>query len=159
MDGSRLDAFSRALAQRPSRRGVLRTLSTLFLAGVLATVRGEQAVAKKCGPCRKKKHGKCKKNRPNGTPCPNFGTCQNGRCVLPFCTPQACAADTRCERPGSAVGCFCRTAPGTGAPFCGQRATMGPVDSCAECSAEELCSRCDVVGADFSCHLRCPDPR
>jgi hypothetical protein len=37
---------------------------------------------KNCPPCKKRKDGKCKKNKPDGTVCEG-GTCQSGSCVQP----------------------------------------------------------------------------
>jgi hypothetical protein len=58
--------------------------------------------AKRCPACRKKKHGHCKRKKPNGTPCGEEKTCQSGTCkpcvppgpATPFCTPAS--ADTCC---------------------------------------------------------------
>jgi hypothetical protein len=43
---------------------------------------GEAQAKKRCPPCRKKKHGKCKKKRPDGAPCGTGGQCQGGSCVV-----------------------------------------------------------------------------
>jgi hypothetical protein len=41
---------------------------------------------KHCPPCKKKKHGKCKKKKPDGTACPG-GMCQAGKCIPTPITP------------------------------------------------------------------------
>ena len=77
MDDSRFNNLLRALTASPSRRSVLRALGALTLGGGIATS-FEEAEARRCGECKKKKNGRCK-NRPNGTYC-SVGTCTNGRC-------------------------------------------------------------------------------
>src|SRR5215207_1857345 len=76
MDADRFDALSRSLTDARSRRGALASLlgATLGLVGL------DRTEAKKtCPPCKKRKKGKCKKNKPDGTACPG-GTCRGGVC-------------------------------------------------------------------------------
>src|SRR5215217_8689977 len=86
MDGTRADTLARSLTAAGSRRGALAVLS-----GALGLILGASSIdeaeaKKKCPPCRKRKHGTCKRKKPNGTPCPGFGTCQGGKCVVPVCS-------------------------------------------------------------------------
>jgi hypothetical protein len=81
MDADRFDALSRSLTAFGSRRHALAA----FLGGVLGSAVGaaliEEATARKrCSPCKKRKQGKCKGKKPDGTPCPG-GTCQGGHCA------------------------------------------------------------------------------
>jgi hypothetical protein len=79
MDAARFDAFSRSLTALGSRRSALATALAGGL-GTLTIVSTEAKKKKKCSPCKKRKKGKCKKNKPDGTVCED-GTCQGGRCV------------------------------------------------------------------------------
>jgi hypothetical protein len=86
MDGSRFDRLTIRLMAPGSRRRALGGLLTGAL-GLLST-QTEHAAAKKkpCPPCKKRKAGKCKKKKPDGTVC-SGGTCQSGRCIpAPTCT-------------------------------------------------------------------------
>jgi hypothetical protein len=81
MDADRFDALSRSLTAFGSRRHALAAI----LGGVLGSAVGaaliEEATARKrCSPCKKRKQGKCKGKKPDGTPCPG-GTCQGGHCA------------------------------------------------------------------------------
>jgi hypothetical protein len=80
MDARRFDTLARIVSTAGSRRRVVESA----LGGVLA-LRGlaepdEAEAKKKCPPCKKRKNGKCKKRKPDGTGCPG-GTCQGGSCV------------------------------------------------------------------------------
>ena len=87
MDGPHFDALTRSLTAAQSRRGALRAL----LGGPLGLLGGATVLAKRgngggnrkkdCPPCKKKKDGKCKANKPDGTVCENGGTCQSGSCL------------------------------------------------------------------------------
>src|SRR5215213_7497944 len=144
MDSNRFDALSRSLARAGSRRGIMRLLGALPLIGVLLTVIDEERAdatrrrkpehrrergraqidnqkmhkeKKPCPPCTKRKQGKCKGKKPNGTPCAG-GTCQSGRCQTGSgCTPTTCAAQ----------GKNC----GTISDGCGTQLRCGP-DSCGD---------------------------
>ena len=56
----RFGALARRLAVTASRRGLLARLTT-GLAATIALADRDGVVAKSCPPCRKKKHGRCKK--------------------------------------------------------------------------------------------------
>src|SRR5215217_2410038 len=86
MDDGAFDAVTRSLTASltgsTTRRGMTRLLGGLALGGPLALVGlvgAEAKCKKKCGPCKRCKHGKCKP-RPAGTVCAG-GTCQRGACV------------------------------------------------------------------------------
>jgi hypothetical protein len=81
MDAARFDELARNLANTSSRRRASRTLAALALGGALSVSLGDGTQAKKCGPCRKKKKGKCKKKLPDGTPCGGeCNACLGGAC-------------------------------------------------------------------------------
>ena len=81
----------------PSRRRLLAGLTSGLLAAGSSAFGTDEARARTCPPCRKKKRGRCKRKRPNGTPCGEAKSCQAGRCApcvppgpgSPFCTPGA----------------------------------------------------------------------
>jgi hypothetical protein len=102
----RFGALARRLAVTASRRGLLARLTT-GLAATIALADRDGVVAKSCPPCRKKKHGRCKKKRRDGAPCGNNNRCRNGHC-----DPNACTADCSgtpgprpCGPPGSSCQC------------------------------------------------------
>ncbi len=81
MDADRFDTLVRALTAARSRRGLTRILFGLaFGSAAAAAPMAEAKKNKPCPPCKKRKQGKCKKNKPNGKAC-DGGTCQGGRCV------------------------------------------------------------------------------
>ncbi len=84
MDGFDFDALTRSLTTAGSRRRALTGLVSGTLGLVLGASVIEEAAAKKpCPPCKKRKQGKCKKKKPNGTACGSGRVCQSGRCVRP----------------------------------------------------------------------------
>jgi hypothetical protein len=87
MDGLRFDTLTRTLAATGTRRHALATaLSGALSTALSVSVIDEAAAKKKCPPCKKRKRGKCKNTKPNGTACPG-GTCQGGRCIpAPTCS-------------------------------------------------------------------------
>lgn len=107
MSEPRIDRW--ALSGPASRR---QTILASFLGALVLLSGGHEATAKKrveqhkkhCGPCKKRKKGKCKP-KPNGTPCGDGGTCQGGTCQEP--PPDPTCAET-CE--GCCSGATC--APG-----------------------------------------------
>lgn len=100
MDASRFDRFTRALTVTTSRRGGVRVLTGLTLAGVLLPRFGLTGVAgkkKRCDPCQIRKNGKCKGLQPDDTPCRGAGKCFAGTCnPRPACPPYGspCSGDT-----------------------------------------------------------------
>jgi hypothetical protein len=87
MDGSDFDALARSLTATGSRRQALAAV----LIGALSLVRGgfsvqeAEAKKKKCPPCKKRKRGKCKGKKPDGTVCGPDQVCAGGACVVPAC--------------------------------------------------------------------------
>jgi hypothetical protein len=67
VDHHRFDTLTRALASGASRRVLLVRLTPGVLMA-LPLLGNDDAAAKPCPPCRKKKRGKCRKKRPDGTP-------------------------------------------------------------------------------------------
>jgi hypothetical protein len=121
MDADRFDALARSLTAARSRRRALAALSgALGLVVGASSVEEAEAKKKKCPPCKKLKKGKCKKKKPDGTPCPT-GTCQSGSCVSssspppappppPVCTPsctdgKVCQAGNVCACPSTTEAC------------------------------------------------------
>jgi mannan endo-1,4-beta-mannosidase len=93
MRAKTFDAIARELGTDSTRRGIFRLLGgAAAIASGVALTMGEDADAKKkhqgkgkgkkkgCPPCKKRKKGKCKKKKPDGTVCPG-GACQSGNCV------------------------------------------------------------------------------
>ena len=132
MDGTRFDSLTRILTDSRSRRGALASLlgGTLGLVGLTQT---EARKKKPCPPCKKRKHGKCKANLPNGSGCPG-GTCQNGACVT-ACT-RNCASKT-CGTDGCGGSCGSCIAPQT----CGGGGTPGQCGggASATCTTSQDC--------------------
>jgi hypothetical protein len=92
MDADRFDALSRSLTASGSRRHAVAA----FLGGVLGSAVGaasidEATAKKKCPPCKKRKQGRCKGKKPDGTPCPG-GTCQGGQCTTALAPSPVCPA-------------------------------------------------------------------
>jgi hypothetical protein len=107
MDGQFVDDLARGLAHGASRRGLL--LGSL---GLLVRRTDEVAAKKKpCPPCKKRKHGKCKANLPDSTPC-STGKCQSGRCVAAAAPPQPHPLDV-CQRHNQCASGLCEATSGT----------------------------------------------
>jgi hypothetical protein len=138
MDTSRFDTLTRTLTSAGSRRRALVALSGVFgLAMGMASTQDSEA-KKKCPLCKKRKNGKCKKNRPDGTACPG-GTCQSGRCIaaapsLP--PPPPCATAAACPVPPASQLCAQATCIGG---TCG----IGPKAANTVC--RPIAGECDVA--------------
>lgn len=162
MDADRFDALARSLTAAGSRRRALAAA----LGGAFGTALGafsvdENAAAKKkCPPCKKRKKGKCKKRKPDGTPCPG-GVCQSGRCCSPEPAAVTCAGacqTTRINRCGQAVTCDC---PGGSNCLpngtCARRCT-GRAEDCAGCGASVFCTSPNTEGQQHCVvESRCSD--
>lgn len=85
MDADRFDQLARLWHAPGSRRRLIQNLLGLGLGARVSALAAEPSAAKSCPPCRKKKRGKCKKKKPNGTPCPG-GACLKGRCQPTTCS-------------------------------------------------------------------------
>jgi hypothetical protein len=177
MDDSTFDILTKSLTVPGSRRRALAAA----LAGVLGTVgRGAtDAKNKPCPPCKKRKQGKCKKKRPDGTACPG-GTCQSGTCCRPSCAGKVCGDDGcggSCGTCGGSTTCQqgqCRCADGrvpcgasatccTGTDICLSSGACGPCVGVfstfpsspdgSTCGSSADCCQADVNGdpAQISC--------
>jgi hypothetical protein len=188
MDETRFDALTRSLTSGTTRRGLGRLLGSLTLGGVLATwLSPAETQAKKknndndkkksCPSCKKKKDGKCKANKPDGTACENGGQCQSGSCVpssgssdvapspppqTPYCAGKnTCApggASAACQTAGKAA-CYCYVRWDNGESYC-STVPNRYVTTCAGCGGNEVCV---VLGgacvAGFACVTPCLNPR
>jgi hypothetical protein len=111
LDADRFDALAQSLTPLGSRRRALATVVAGMLGIALGMALTEEAGArKKCPPCKKRKQGKCKKKKPDGTACPR-GTCKAGRCCVAepqatTCAEVACGTATT-NNCGQAVSCSC----------------------------------------------------
>jgi hypothetical protein len=106
-----IERFTRVFAVTPSRREIARVLSGLAVAGLLgAAARGETEAhkkhkMKKCKPCQKKEHGKCRGPKPDGATCKKTGKCFQGTCVpRPKCQSAGLEGGT-CSTPGNDPTC------------------------------------------------------
>ena len=145
MDGFRFDALTRALSSAGSRRALAAGFAGAL--GMLPRVAPDDAAARKkpCPPCKKRKQGKCKKKLPDGTACPNGGTCQSGRCVA--ATPGGC--------PSGQKPCAGRCIPSNQCctnsdcpalrPSCEQGACTCPPERPLLCPGSNDCQQCCTV--------------
>jgi hypothetical protein len=166
MDATRFDNLLRALFSESSRRHIVAGFINGLLGMIALTLGGDEAQAKRCPPCRKKKKGKCKKKRPDGTPCGGGKTCQRGRCVcpdetepcggacVPFCdlfqarNPVTCDCclpnNSLLECSGSDNCCSGICLGIAGFDFCVGRAADEPCDFDAQCASsscvDETCA-------------------
>ena len=110
MDPDRFDALARFLSHTGSRRRAAAALGGVF-GGVFSMSSLEEAAAKKkCPRCKKRKNGKCKKNKPDGTACAG-GTCQGGRCQSAGNPPaDPCPGQKPCKGGCIATGQCCISA-------------------------------------------------
>jgi hypothetical protein len=118
MDADGFDTLARSLTAAGTRRRALVTLSGVLGLGLRAcSLHEAEGKKKRCPPCKKRKRGKCKGKKPDGTACAG-GTCQGGRCVATPsapCVPQdpatVCTAGcgTRSDNCGRIVVCPCAT--------------------------------------------------
>jgi len=111
MESDHFDALARTLTSVRSRRQALVAILGGALGMVLGATSIEETEAKKkkpCPACMKRKKGKCKGKKPDGTACPG-GTCQGGSCCVPQETGLICAAGcgTRSDTCGGTVSCPC----------------------------------------------------
>ena len=82
MNELRFDALARALSNgSATRRKLTRGLvGAAISAGVAAFAWDDGTAKKRCPSCKKRKKGKCKGRKPDGSACPG-GTCQSGSCI------------------------------------------------------------------------------
>jgi hypothetical protein len=147
MDADRFDTLSRSLTDLRSRRTALASL----LGGALGLVGLAEADAKKkCPPCKKRKHDKCKKKLPDGIGCPG-GTCQNGSCIAAAaaaagdgCTPARICGNGCCPDGQTCCSELC-TDTISDPRHCGNCATA--------CEAGKICAggRCCTARQGLAC--------
>jgi hypothetical protein len=184
MDDSWFANLLRAVTASNSRRSVLRALGTLALSGGAGTS-FEEAEARRCGECRRKKGGRCK-NRPNGTYC-SVGTCTNGRCGCAsiddcyvnggtgsdgqVCQDGKCVCTDqfaiRCKEfygycseccDGCSGGRFCQIADGPYRCYCNLIVAVDCQQVCIPKACAAQCAKsCSGIGADCGCpeYLSC----
>ena len=114
MDARRFDTLTRIVSTAGSRRRAVATA----VGGVLALLGladpHDATAKKKCSPCKKRKQGKCKKKKPDGTACPG-GTCQRGSCITDNrcpdgqkpCGPACILAGQCCTSTDCPIGTTC----------------------------------------------------
>lgn len=161
MDPKRFDALARWISSTVPRRafGVIgaATLADLVITRTWLGGDGKRKHRnkKKCKPCRKLKHGKCKKRLPDRTPCGAGKSCLNGSCVPIVCEPT-------CVLPETCVSgtCYC---PETHA--CAERCCPEPIDrDGSDCSCQGEACGCpetavvfaagDIAACDSTGHVR-----
>ena len=146
MESARFDALTRALAPVTSRRDQLRRLLTGSLLALPLAGGAAPAWAKSCPPCRKKKHGRCKKKRRDGASCGNSNRCRNGHCDYNACT-QDCPGGVEpqpCGPPGSSCQCVNVV---EGASACVKR-QQGDA-----CGTETVCNPGQICGIPCTTYL------
>lgn len=106
MDAARFGHRLRVLPPIPTRRDVARALAGLALGATLAPTWNDGAVAKKnketCGPCERRKNGKCRGTKPDDAPCNGDGKCFAGTCVR---RPTCLGFGQECDGPGNGPCC------------------------------------------------------
>ena len=124
MDAKQFDSLTRSLYSWSTRRRLVAGLIGGLLASPLLGGAADVA-ARRCPPCRRRKEGRCRKKRRNGTPCGVGKTCQRGRCVCPAGTtecsgvcvdttsdPRNCGTcGTRCQLNGACLAGRCDCVP------------------------------------------------
>jgi hypothetical protein len=104
MDVSRLDGLTRRLSIGHSRRSLTRLFGAFGFTGPLSLLGPSETEArKKCPPCKKRKQGKCKAKKPDGTACAG-GTCQRGICQP---SPQCPSPSLQCPAGHEACAGVC----------------------------------------------------
>jgi hypothetical protein len=117
MQTGTFDGIVRALGNVSTRRNGFRLLGGAAALGTGLALGGDSLAKRKhrgnvkdaaratakhkksCPPCKQRKHGKCKRAKPDGTTCPG-GTCQSGQCLPPSPPPPpppACGTGAPCR--------------------------------------------------------------
>jgi hypothetical protein len=178
MDAIRFDRLTRAVSINllAPRRAALSALGGGLVAlltrfGIDDVEAKKKKKKKTCAPCRKKKKGKCKGKKPDGTPCGNGKVCQGGACVCPAgcCTNADCGDDQTCVDgtcicPAGTVRCDANCFPGTeccsdidcdgdlectgGFCLCPGGAITCGADECCNPAADEVCA---ISNRDETC--------
>ena len=156
MDPSAFDTVARSIAQRGTRRGLVRLVASLPLVGFLAKVGAEEAAAerpidrlRRRTPQRNRKqrnknnnqnNNNNKKNK-NNTTTKNTPQSTQGQCTAKKC-PQGCCAGRTCAAGDSAAQC------GTGGVACQACATgQRCVNGACVCDTSSGCSGCCAGGS------------
>ena len=125
MEREQFDQLTRALANSPTRRTIARAIAGLAVGAAVfsASEESDAKKKKKCGPCRIRKKGRCRGNKPDGTTCNGDGQCFAGNCnPKPACqgtgtdctqgNPGVCcsgacrAGDNKCQNGGNGSPCL-----------------------------------------------------
>jgi hypothetical protein len=178
MNAEQFDRMARLLFAVVTRRTLTQLLAGLGVSATLAPIRTDDAVAKKkCDPCRTKKQGKCKRKKPNGTPCPG-GQCFNGVCNRDCCgagCATRCGGNEVCADPVNRrcapicddacfarPGCGCASTFDTGIDYCNVNPDLGAACATSQCDNHEDCAPggfcANLFCGDFTsrCVLTCP---
>jgi hypothetical protein len=120
MNPVRFDQLLRSYMRRYPRRWLNQTVLGLAVGSVLGASATERASAKKnkkhhkqnCRPCKKRKNGRCRGNKPNNSSCKGDGRCLKGICnPRPTCSPAGLGP---CYPSCCSGGCIDIFDPGTG---------------------------------------------
>jgi hypothetical protein len=146
MDDSRFDALARTFTRVRSRRTVLSTLlaGTLGLHGIADTT-----AKKRCPPCKKRRHGRCRGKKPDGTVCPG-GRCQGGRCISSVEQSPTCPAGECSRKNPCGPGCVCLDTGG-GNRRCLAVGTCSGVGVCERGTCGSGCTCVNPGGAKTGC--------
>ncbi len=119
MHADRSDALSQIVTSKLHRRGAVRALLGFAAGGALAPALAERVAARKkkrknnpnpCGPCQRRRKGRCRGAKPNDAQCGECGICADGLCVpsslgdCPAC--QECAVEGRCTPAADDTPCL-----------------------------------------------------
>jgi hypothetical protein len=122
MNTTRAARLVRTLGATPTRRSVAQILAWLALGGGLQPPAGASAGKRRCKPCQRKKHGKCRGKKPDGTPCRGDRECCDGACKT-RCAPNELRDPATC-------GCCVRSGepcPAAGPAGCCSKRCVGDV--------------------------------
>lgn len=155
VDAGRFDALSRLWSNRSARRSLARVLAGAAIGSAVTHPLGTDVAAKRCGPCRKQKQGRCRGKKPNGTPCGGVcQECRNGACaakangtgcgaVCQECRDGACVTspdNTNCDGTGRCLSGVCIDPPTCSASLVA--CSAGNPETC--CSG--ICSEFNLPG-------------
>lgn len=171
MDATRFDRIVKSLHSRRAALGIGAGIGALLGLGGADEAAGRR---KKCGPCRRRKNGKCKP-KPDGTRCGPCSTCDGGRCSA-LCDEFDCVDDGGNEiclktcSPACNTCQACNRVLGACEPLCEEDQCVGgfcdvpcvpPCGACSACdfgrcvefcpSAECVADRCR--GCDPACDV------
>ncbi|MGH2616944.1 MAG: hypothetical protein ACRDJC_17055 [Thermomicrobiales bacterium] len=179
MDGSRIDGWLRRRyevllefrGESRSRRDATSFVIGLALGGALGHPNSHEVEAKSCPTCRRKKNGKCKKKKPDGTACGACRECQAGRCVSRCGSNEDCFGGECLNLGGDCSGDvdFCATGQiepcafngaagqcvktNDGSPFCASAFSCNPGSDL--CQSDADCRKLGGVGPHVRCVAEC----